>query len=343
MDVSFSAKCQALSLISCAPLYSFLSPRGVRSLRREFLGCGHSLRPPGLRSPRKCKKLGFHIHSPRFFFRASLDSQSVLVVVTVVMVSALTVVYLSHSKRHNITEVSDQLMRALSHRIRCLMNWASEDRSLGPLDLWGEKFANNHKDLMKETKESSRDFEDNVAQLQSMNNGLLNEETLITTTLDSPDSGAGAVPLTFTTEMCERVETEISSELPTVMVKTGLIASSSPVNSVLSELNELEKPNHELVEDSQSSSYIGISRASVRKELYTFYETDQHQPLRNSVVNLNGMQTLCSPGSLRDNDCFPSLMISSSTEGAKVSGKDILHTAGCILEILLECDLHLLV
>lgn len=101
MDVNFSAKSQALTLISCTPLYSSPSPSSSFStLRREFLGCGHNLRPPGLRSPKKCKNIRFRIQSPsRFYFKASLGSQPVLVVVAVAAVFAFSVVFLSYSRR----------------------------------------------------------------------------------------------------------------------------------------------------------------------------------------------------------------------------------------------------
>lgn len=99
MEASFSP------ISSCAAVSSFLYPRCrcVRSLRKEFLGNGHNLRPPAaLRSRRKCKNLGFQFHlypRKRFVFRASLDSQSIALVAAVVAVSALTVFYLNYSKR----------------------------------------------------------------------------------------------------------------------------------------------------------------------------------------------------------------------------------------------------
>ncbi|KAF8405356.1 hypothetical protein HHK36_010260 [Tetracentron sinense] len=99
MDVSFSAKTQTLALISSIPLSSASSPSLFCSLRREFLGCGHRLRPPGLLSRRKCKKLGFHIQSPRYFFRASLFSQPIIVVVAVATFSALTIVCWNLTRR----------------------------------------------------------------------------------------------------------------------------------------------------------------------------------------------------------------------------------------------------
>lgn len=104
IPMSFSAKSQTLPLVSSTQLSSssssyFLSPCRIGSLRREFLGSGHNLRPPGLRYRRKWKKLGFHVHSPRLILRASLSSQSMFVLVSVVTVSALTAVYLNYFHR----------------------------------------------------------------------------------------------------------------------------------------------------------------------------------------------------------------------------------------------------
>lgn len=98
MDVSFSSKPQILTLFSCnhfSSTSSSLSPSKLRSIRSEFLGFGHNLRPPGglLRSRRRNRKSGPYFYSTRFRFRASLTSHSVLVVVAVVTFSAVSIFY----------------------------------------------------------------------------------------------------------------------------------------------------------------------------------------------------------------------------------------------------------
>lgn len=125
MEVSFSLNPHARSLVSLTPLsssssssslISLVSPCSrVRSLRKEFLGCGHNLRPQGLRFRRKCRKLGFQVHPPRIILRASLNWQSMLVVVSAFTVSALTVVYLNYTSKTNkhakkVTELLSQLL-----------------------------------------------------------------------------------------------------------------------------------------------------------------------------------------------------------------------------------------
>lgn len=91
---------------------SFLSPRCpcVRLLRKEFLGSGHNLRPPGLRSTTQCRKLvGFRFHfcskTRSVLLRASLHSQfAVFVVATAAVSAALLIVFLNNSKPKTRTQ-----------------------------------------------------------------------------------------------------------------------------------------------------------------------------------------------------------------------------------------------
>ncbi|PQP92326.1 pentatricopeptide repeat-containing protein MRL1 chloroplastic isoform X2 [Prunus yedoensis var. nudiflora] len=98
--MSFSAKPQTLTLISCTPLSSSSSSSSssLPSIRRHFLGCGgHSLRPlsGGLRSLRKRRSLAGDHRSPssKFLIKASLVPHSLLIVVAVVTFSAVSVIY----------------------------------------------------------------------------------------------------------------------------------------------------------------------------------------------------------------------------------------------------------
>lgn len=104
MESSFTLKPQAFSSISRNPVFP-LSPCAVGLLRNDFIGRGHNLRLPR----RRCKKLRTKLRSDygKFHFRASLDSQPLLVIAAAVAtVSAITVVYFSYSrKRFNIAEV----------------------------------------------------------------------------------------------------------------------------------------------------------------------------------------------------------------------------------------------
>uniref|UniRef100_A0A5B7AR55 PROP1-like PPR domain-containing protein n=1 Tax=Davidia involucrata TaxID=16924 RepID=A0A5B7AR55_DAVIN len=361
MDVSFSAKPQTLSVISCTPLSSsssyLVSPSGLQSLRREFIGCGHNLRPPGLRCRRTCKKLGFHIQSPRFLFRASLDSQSIPVVVAVVTVSALTVIYLNYSKRKNVEEMSGPLVLALSGQIRGIMNQVIMDQIFGIEDLERRTSRSGSKDSMKEMGEISHASENKVGQLLTKEPALMHEEPLITNALESHGSDiiassvgdsissrksevmglslshcvlyeSGALqPVNCATEMPElefegcRQETDFGSDLHKLMVKEIPTVAPVPADNIGAVVDEHEKSNPELGEESETISYSSMFRESIREELYTFYEANQ------SVENLSGLNTLSSHASVRDSNSFYSLTRSSTTKGAKLLAQDFLHTA----------------
>lgn len=102
MEVSLSSNHYTLSLASRSS--SAFSLSNLRSIRTRFLGCSHNLRPPGgIRSSRnKCKKLQLlHLHSPRFIFKASLSSHSIIVVVTLVTLSVVSLFYFSKRKKNS--------------------------------------------------------------------------------------------------------------------------------------------------------------------------------------------------------------------------------------------------
>lgn len=92
-----------------------ISPLFVSSSRTSFLGCNHSLKPPtslssasSLRSRNKRNKLGLlRLHSPRFVFKAALNSQ-LIVVVVVVTLSAVSWIHftLNNKKKKNLNQVS---------------------------------------------------------------------------------------------------------------------------------------------------------------------------------------------------------------------------------------------
>lgn len=108
MDVSITAKPQTLAS-SLSLSSQFYLPSSVR---REFLGCGTHLRPPGLRSrPTTKRKLGLRIQSPRCLFNNPMDDDSILVVAAAVASFAMMqLIYLNYSRlRRNAPKVSVNL------------------------------------------------------------------------------------------------------------------------------------------------------------------------------------------------------------------------------------------
>lgn len=98
MESSLSLAPQAFSLVTRSSVFSPLPYRAVGLRRSEFINSGHNLRLPW----KKCKKLRLKSESPncKFLFKASLDSQSIVVVAAAVAaVSAMTVVYVAYSRK----------------------------------------------------------------------------------------------------------------------------------------------------------------------------------------------------------------------------------------------------
>ncbi|XP_059314334.1 pentatricopeptide repeat-containing protein MRL1, chloroplastic isoform X1 [Lycium ferocissimum] len=185
----FSPKPLTRSLISCSPISSSLIPR------RQFLaGYSHNLLPPGglLRSRRKCRNnIGFQFCSKnsRFVLKASLDSQTVVVVASVVTISALSIVFFEFNKRNNdnanakFKEISAELTHALRRQIRHVMNWFPR-HVFALINIQEEKPVKNQ---MKEVTKVSNECEDggtNVLQ----HGGTSLKQTFITNKTESPDT-----------------------------------------------------------------------------------------------------------------------------------------------------------
>eukprot|EP00261_Vitis_vinifera_P033219 XP_019074462.1 PREDICTED: pentatricopeptide repeat-containing protein MRL1, chloroplastic isoform X2 [Vitis vinifera] len=357
MDVNFSAKSQALTLISCTPLYSSPSPSSSFStLRREFLGCGHNLRPPGLRSPKKCKNIRFRIQSPsRFYFKASLGSQPVLVVVAVAAVFAFSVVFLSYSRRRkNSREVSGPSGFAISQLSRDVMNQFMESAILGFGDLHKETSEKESRATMDIVEEVSHASKDKEAPWQEI--ALMQEETHVTNTSESSrldvlssnakncvsvreteEAGPSILPpllsesgllqpLVFATEMPElqleerQMETEFGYDLSTPVVQTKSIAASVPDIIALEGVNERKNRGGRPGEESEIISFTGIFRDTIREELYTFYEAKQS--VMKPMPNFNGIKTLASNASLLDGNGVSFQMRNATSKEAELSAQN---------------------
>lgn len=95
--------------------FRLTSPLTISSHRTLFLGCNRSLRPPpppgsasSILSPNKRRnRLGLlRLHSPRFIFKASFQSNPLIVVVVVVTLSAVSLIHFTLNKRKkNLSQV----------------------------------------------------------------------------------------------------------------------------------------------------------------------------------------------------------------------------------------------
>lgn len=243
------------------------------------------------------------------------------------------------------------------------MNLVIMDQISGSRDIQEDISANENKVSIKEMRRICDNSMDEVVQLRFKETAVMHKETLITDSLKSSDIisfstndsilsresevanisslpsscyKSGALPFSFATETlemplegCEQ-ETGVGSHLHMPVIQSEPITAWVPSNNAQAGVQELEKPNHEVVEETEISSYNGIRGESVRKELYTFYE--EKQSAMKPVGTINGLKSISSNGSLQHNNSFSSSK--SSTIGAKLFAPNFLHTAGYALSML---------
>ncbi|CAL1385106.1 unnamed protein product [Linum trigynum] len=186
MEFGVSAASQSLTLLSGTQLPSALL--STNSIRREFLGCGHNLRPPGglLRSREaKCRKV--RIRKGRPPRRFVVATNSVMLVVAVTTVSAVSVFYLNRylkTKKAQGKESSDEALASLNsvvtHLSSSIMSHIHGNRSLRLGDAQnGVTQAQSKEFTMKEDEKVSISVTtDRHVQLQEMHYGSGLAETL---------------------------------------------------------------------------------------------------------------------------------------------------------------------
>ncbi|KAL0422842.1 UNVERIFIED_CONTAM: Pentatricopeptide repeat-containing protein MRL1, chloroplastic [Sesamum latifolium] len=232
MESSFSLKPQAFSLTTRAPVSWPLSTRPVCLLRSEFLGCGNNLRLPR----RRCKKLRLKSqpYYYKFLFKATLESQQMLVVVAAfAAVSAITVVYFTYSrKQFDVKQMSGRLTLAVSQHIRSMMSWILTDSHR--VDLRKTEAVDGSNNFMKETRESNQADKDMEAEIKFRETDVIPRGILMAEASQSEsDMVASCVHDNLTSQTSEIVE--ISS-----MVS---VSSEYNVPSFIKEVYEHENPN----------------------------------------------------------------------------------------------------
>ncbi|XP_062082427.1 pentatricopeptide repeat-containing protein MRL1, chloroplastic [Humulus lupulus] len=341
MDVSFSPKPQILTLISCTPLSSSStsssssSSARSRSIRREFLGCGHNLRPPGgLRYRRRHRKSWSHSQSSRFLFRAALGSHSVLVVFAVITVSAASFVYWNLFRpKKNSREVQRPSNFALPQLGGHGINHVIEHEMFD----FGEYREMEVKQLLKdENIENSHASIHNEAPLQFHQAALMNKETVITNALQSPTSSvfvSGSNNSTFINEskvldqslspllsesamlehinfaeklnglQIEKLQEEIESEFSNDDVQE---------NDSLVEVHEPELEKKELGVEGETINFTSFLVDSVREELHMFYNESKSEG--TFKANVNGHKSFASHASVLYSNSFSTISNMKGTE-----------------------------
>ncbi|KAL8096830.1 hypothetical protein AgCh_030066 [Apium graveolens] len=357
----FSAKSQSLSLLSSSTSLSpFTSPC---SLRRQFLGSGHFSRPPGnLRYRKKWKKLGFHIHSPKLVVRASISSQSIVLFISVVTVSAIAAAYLNYCQRNKTK--SKEIPGSVDHQVN--------------------KFVDENRDKVIELNRISHEIEGNIALPQVTENSLMHEKALVADSSPSPSFSVAtskivelvlpshsetavlsslpslqaescAYPIHFDFEEKETHSkgndqtTESGSELAILKSVTELngavvlpnhteikveevdmpsheiesSATTVALNWIGTGVVELDEPNDEIIEEMHVDKYAGNDDDSVRRELYTLYLANQSDV--PTVENSGTVKPVSHASSSKTKTVYPPTR--DSINGAKISTPDVLHTS----------------
>ncbi|XP_027112098.1 pentatricopeptide repeat-containing protein MRL1, chloroplastic isoform X1 [Coffea arabica] len=345
----------SLSSSISSPFSSFRSPgcHCAPLLRKEFLGSGHNLRPPGLRFRRQCRKLGFrfHFHSRNFLLRASLDSHSVVLVVavTAVAVSAFILVFHSYSKRRNNAQ-HNQMPGRLTHPLFQHIKSRMDSLSMEEFILLNRNIPIDKKvDLPIEMSNNTFHHEDVVAEMHLDDINVMNGATIATNTselsicemtasvvndslhtreseglsvsslplLPSEPEVAGPTlniePSEMQLERCEHESGSDSKETKLLLVKKPHIASFFPVN-VQSRVTEFGRLDHEILTEGQQIK----PDLSHREDLYTFYEAP--------MAKLNGLGALSSGISLHKNG-NSSLFKASVVDGEQFLRQQLSHRA----------------
>lgn len=343
MDVSFSAKPQILTLISCTPLSSSSSSSASlsRSLRREFLGCGHNLRPPGgLRHRTRHRKSWSHskTKSSRFFFRAALGSHSVVLVVAVVTVSAASFVYwnLFRSKK-NSREVQRPPNFALPQLGGHGINHVIQSEMLD----FGEFREMEVQQLLKdENRENSHASLHNEAPLQFHQAAVVNKESVITSALQSPSSsvlvsGSGnstllnepkvldhsLSPLLSESAMLERfnfVEKLNGLQIEKLQeeIESEFSSASVEENDSLVEVRVHEMETKELGVEGETINFNSFLGESEREELHVFYNESKSEG--KHIANVNGHKSFSAHASVLESNAFSKNPI---IKGAEISAE----------------------
>ncbi|GMH02825.1 hypothetical protein Nepgr_004664 [Nepenthes gracilis] len=191
MDAVYSPRSQALTLIPRPPSLSHsLSLSAIQSTHGQYLGCGHSLRLAGLRSRRRCKRLGIQKQIPRIRLVASLDldSEPILVIVAMATLSAAAVVYLNyHSKRKkNVDEVDMLPSGGYAEEGRVTSKHGFDSLSLGIEALHMQHMIPCKQSLPE--VEGSRPMDVEVVQLLLHETTSMHEDSAYVETLDLPNS-----------------------------------------------------------------------------------------------------------------------------------------------------------
>ncbi|GAU49999.1 hypothetical protein TSUD_91170 [Trifolium subterraneum] len=337
------------------------SPLSLSPPRTHFLGSNHTLlKQPPTTSPslrfrnKRSNKLGFlRLHSPRFVFKASLASHSLIVVVVVVTLSAVSFLHftLNNKKKKNLNQGHAKF--ALSPQGSNAGNQVIDRQILGFPEFQRDNSLTEIGKLNGHIGKDNHVFEDQEAPLQFLQSSMVQETALKTQTLDSSssvlDSGVNGnssevleepflsvafhpsslEPIAFAEEMTLQVEenqdvADSDLELPLSMVKPEHNVSSVGLDNALDTIYEHTKENIDL-RAIKSDVLFG---ESVRDGLYMFYE--DNNSASGSMTPLSSIKSFSPRASSVNSTGLSSAIRNISLNGLGLSAEISLQNAEAV-------------
>ncbi|XP_047324853.1 pentatricopeptide repeat-containing protein MRL1, chloroplastic-like [Impatiens glandulifera] len=328
MDASFCARSQTLSLVyvnSLLPSHSSFSPVScLRSL--DFPVNARIFKPPDFRYRRKCRNLLFRFHSPRFMIKASLHSQSHLILATITISAFAVVMFVRcQSKKINISEVARDMFIMTFENLRVMINQIIGKKGSGSLDLERDMQCTGEKYAMKEI-EGTKEIGDAITTEAKGNEHAYYEDEAMRTQPKGTDcareeeesiKNVSEFPATDNYSVLRQSEvTELlqplafdgvpnSSQLPVEADETTPTTLSVPIGNA--------KAIHEIGKVDEIMGNNCLSRESCREGLYTFFEVEQLGG--KDALGMNTLEKLSPQSSVKNSSSFSSPGRKSTNDG----------------------------
>ncbi|CAH9068339.1 unnamed protein product [Cuscuta europaea] len=276
METAFPSKARTLSLVSFAAVGSptFNPHRVLFHCRGYHFGSSFSLRPPGLRSRRRCRKpigIKFRTQSSRSLPVAHLSSATVVVIASAIIISALTIVFVLLSRKSTkAKQALNELAVAFNHQIRNKVRLVV-DRFFHPTAKWKDKANGGSSRRMAEASHAEHRIMEGM--MQTSQNGLMRS---IVNKVECPH------PNTTTSRVVDS-PVSLESEDASSLSKNDEILTTSEAESEAHELYMVESLQEKKVDDilqqrhqpivgSKMITHNIFFREPGRKELYRFYD-----------------------------------------------------------------------
>ncbi|XP_065865930.1 pentatricopeptide repeat-containing protein MRL1, chloroplastic isoform X2 [Euphorbia lathyris] len=328
------------------------------SIRRDFLGCSHNLRPPGgaLLPRTKCRRLTIRrSNSPSLVINASFASESVLLFVAVSALSAVSFTYLNHhlNNRSSLKKNSKLALGSLSYQLsrfgRNVVNHivGSSGSKIGDVHS-GINLQVQSQELAEKATENGYVIEAKRTHIQVLENTVTNETSLLVETTESVNADYA---------VCSAPKHKVSVESEASHLSTQHLASPEPeivpslvLASGISELTlenirnrtEFDSEFPQLIveesniaslsttvevdEKNDCSGHNGITKESSRDDIYTFYEEKQSTAKSSSKLNgFNAASSLIGNG-------FPLLKLNGAVKDAQLLKQPSLPTSESVEE-----------